>query len=309
MSAKLRAKRPKIKLSKPNFKSVKLWTFAMLIAGLGMLGYSSYIWYSQYFTDNDRIFYGMLDKSLSTASLSKVISQNQGAREESQTFLLRFNPVPIIYSRSNVKQIDQNRQESTVVTETIGEREADFVRYTDIKVPDNPDDTTNYSAVIDQWAKRSSSDEQVNAQFLDEAIFSFIPFGDFNKDQRAELIQLLKDEDVYRLRDGKVKYENGRPIFTASLQIKPSGLVAALKKYNQLTGVGDESLLNPADYDDFHTIGVQVKIDVLSRHLLEISYPGDARVETYEGYGVNRSVKSPDDSISIDELQNRLQQQ
>lgn len=297
-------KRPSI-----NFKSIRLWTFTLLISGLIVLGGGIYLWYTTIFTDEDRIFYGMVEESLKTDSVSRLITQNDSSRTENQNFFVTFTPTPLVNSISTVNQINQNREITTVSTETIGTRTEDFVRYTDINIPSSSGDTTDYSKVVNTWAKRDTNAEQGQGpQFLNEAIFTFIPFGNFPGADRAELMQLIRDKDVYRLgRDGKVVYDNARPVYEVTVSIKPRGLVEVLKRYEEMTGLGDASMLNPDQYADIHNFGIVVKIDMLTRHLRQVSYPGESRVETYEAYGLNRNIVLPETSISIEELQGRLQ--
>ena len=80
---------------------------------------------------------------------------------------------------------------------------------------------------------------------------------------------------------------------------------------DDLRGVprADLSQLDPKAYEDADSITFNVKIDILSRHLKSIEFGGNTtgRVETYSNYGQRRNVGLPDQAISIDELQGRLQ--
>ena len=290
-------------------RSLKLWISVLLIAGLGVLGAGAYLWYNNIFTDEERIFYGMLEKSLETDSITRQITQNEQSRLENQNYFVTFTTNPLVQSKSTVEQIDQNRQKSTVSTETLGTKDADFVRYTNINIPAGSTDKTDYSQVTNIWAKRQTDAESgQNPQFLNEAIFTFILFGNFNQQQKAELLKLIKDQDVYRFgNDGKVTYDNARPLYNVTVSIKPRGLVQVLKKYAEYTGIGDTSMLNPEQYDDKHSFGIQVQIDMLSRHLRQISYPGESRKEVYQAYGLNRNIELPRSAISIEELQSKIQ--
>lgn len=302
-----------LKKLKVNFRSLKLWTSVMLVAGVAVLGAGIYVWYNNIFTDEDRIFYGMIEKSLETDSITRQVAQNQSTRTENQDYYLTFTPTPLVQTQSTIEQIDQTRQKSVVSTETIGTKDADYVQYTDIILPSNSADKTDYSKVLDTWAKRSANSQTgQSAQFLNEAIFTFIPFGNFNQQQKTELMQLIKEKEVYRfgktnLKDGNITYENGRPLYTTTVAIKPRGLVEVLRKYAELTGIGDMAILDPSQYDDRYSFSMTVQIDMLSRHLRQINYPGEQRTEAYLSYGLNRNIELPETSISIEELQAKLQ--
>jgi hypothetical protein len=321
--AKLKLRKPNLKTGKPNFKvkkptkaglksavvSTKFLTIALVILGLGGFGYSGYYWYSNIFIDTDRIFYDMVDKSLNTQSVMRSIEQKAEGRTENQSILVSFSPTISLHSRSTLEQITQSREQSAVSTETIGTKESDYIRYTNIVIPKDEGGKTDYSTVVNTWAKRSNETEgQKQSQFLDEAVFTFIPFGNFPEDKRAELIKIFKEKNVYKITGDKIEWTNGRPILRATVSIQPRGLVEVMREYAKSTGVGNLEQLDPTQYDDKNSFSIQVKVDVISRHLKQITYPTGDRIENYDSYGINRAITPPQNPISIDELQSRLQQ-
>lgn len=290
-----------------NFRSLKLLTVVLLIGGLAGFGTSGYIWYKNVFSNTDRIFYGMVGTSLETDSVTRQVSQDESSRKESQTYFLSFSPQPLIESISTVEQIDQDRNKSSVTTQTIGTKEADYVAYKNINIPDSDKGQTDYSTVINVWAKRQSGAQaEEQAQFLNEAIFTFIPFGNFNQENRDKLVAMIKEKNVYELKNGTISYEGGRPILKVDVSIKPKSLVEVLKEYADITGIGNRELLNPDQYDGSNKFAIQVKVDMISHHLLEIVYPGETRKEVYKAYGLNREITLPSQTISIEELQGRI---
>lgn len=303
-------RKPKLstaRTTKLNVRSVKFLTLSMMVIALGLFGGMGYIWYTKIFTDGDRIFYDMVSSSMETDSVTRHISQNEASRSESQTYLMSFTPQTVIKSTSTVEQIGQDRAKSSVTTETIGLKDVDYVRYTDINIPAS-DDKTDYSKVLNSWAKREANKESGQAaQFLNEAVFTFVPFGNFSTENRATLMDLMKQKKVYVLNNGKITYEDGRPIYTVDVSIKPQGLVEVLKKYADLTGLGNQEMLDPSQYDDSNSFVVKMKVDMLSRHLKQLDYPGETRSESYSGYGLNSVTALPTQTISVEELQSKLQ--
>lgn len=299
-------KKPKVKLS---FNSVKLWTFILLIGGVGIFAAGGYIWYNSIYTNPDRIFFGMINKSLETQSITRSVVQDEASRTETQQYLVTFSPTPIVQSRSTVEQIDQTRNKSSVATETIGKNDVDYVRYTAINIPQTEGEPQqNYSKLLNQWARREASPEQgQQAQFLNEAIFTFVPFGNFSQENRAKLVDMMHEKKVYKLKDGAIKYNSGRPIYEVNVSINPQGLISVLKEYASITGLGSMDQLDPAQYEDSNSFDVKMQIDLMSRHLRQINYPGDTRIETYMAYGLNRKVEPPKNTITLEELQSKLQ--
>lgn len=297
-------KKPKLSL-----RSTKLWTFALLIGGIGIFAAGSYVWYTSIYTNPDRIFYGMINKSLETSSITRSVLQEESGRTETQQYLVTFSPTPMVQSRSKVEQVDETRNKSAVATESIGNNDVDYVRYTAINVPQvEGAPQQDYSKILNTWARREANPEQgQEAQFLNEAIFTFVPFGNFSQENRAKLVNMMQEKKVYQLKSGKIRYENSRPVYEVNVSINPQGLVAVLKEYASLTGLGNMDQLDPTQYENSNSFDVKMEIDMMSRHLRQINYPGDTRVETYMAYGLLRKIESPTNTITLEELQGRIQ--
>lgn len=311
--AKLKLKKPKLKLKKPSkklFTSTKLIASVLVVLGLGGLGYSGYYYYQNIFTDYDRVFYSMIDKSLNTNSVLRSTEQTAANRVDTQTVQLNFAPGPQLHTMSKLEQIASgSRQNSVVETETYADKENDYIQYSNIQIPEADGSFADYSKLLNTWAKRTGDDPDGNSQvqFLNEATFTFIPFGNFSDDQRAMLIGMMKDKKVYKLNQPKINYDEGRPVMTAVASINPKKFVEVMVEYHKLTGVGNLDQLDPEQYEDRNSFSIQVEIDVLSRHLMTIGYPSGDRTERFYAYGVVKELNLPEQTISIEELQGRLQ--
>ncbi len=208
-------------------------------------------------------------------------------------------------SKSTVEQISQDRQRSKVSTLAIGLRDVDYVQYQDISIPASAGGKSDYSKALGTWAKR---DEQTGGtQFLNEALFSFIPFGNLSSEARSEMLQTMKQSKTYKITASDISYQSGRPVMTATIAIKPKGLIQVLRQYAEITGVGDVSQLDPSQYEKAGDVSMDIKIDILSRHLTQLKFGDQARVETYAGYGLNTRIVEPNKTVTIEELQSRLQ--
>ncbi len=303
----MKVKKPTKAGIKKTVKSTKFLAGLLVVMALGGFGYSGYYWWNNSFMDKDEIFYGMLDKSLNTSSVLRTIDQTDSGRTEKQSVYLRYAPGIVFNSVSNLQQVDQNRNLSKVSTESFANKNGDFIRYTDISIANTSNDQADYTKLLNTWAKRSDNTNK-GSQFLNEAAFTFVPFGNFSSEKRAELVNKLKDKKVYQLNGEKISYENGRPIYTAFASISPRGFVDVMRDYARATGVGDVQQLDPEQYDPKNSFTIQIKIDVISRHLKQIEYPGGERTEKYEAYGLFRNIEEPTSYISTEELQDRLQQ-
>lgn len=313
MAKKLSIKKPalkKISIQRPTrqtFTSTKFIATTLILVSLVLLGGSAYVWYNRIFSDTDRVFYGMLSRSLETDSITRTVTQKDSSRTANQTYYIAFSPQTTMESTTVVEQVGQDRQTSSVTTKTIGQKNADYVQYSKISIPQSQSGGSDFSKVLNQWAKRENNPEKgEQAQFLDEAIFTFIPFGNFSQENRADLIEMIKQKNVYTLSNSQISYQEGRPVMQMTVSIKPKALIEVLRQYAEYSGIGDQSLLNPADYEKAANIGVDVKIDMLSRHLTQLDFPGQTRSETYTAYGLNRNIEIPTKTQTIPELQSKL---
>jgi hypothetical protein len=298
------------KLRRPgraSFKSFKVVTSAMLVLSILLLGGAGYVWYKNILTDSDRVFYGMLGKSLQTDSVSRTVTQTSSLRNVKQTYNLTYRPTPIAESQTTIEQVGENRETNTVTTRSIGTKDLDFVQYTDIQIT-NVTGKPETKEILGQWAKRDKNAETGEApQLLSEALFMFIPFGNLSDENKDQLTSKMRENKSYSFKEGKLEMSGLRPVMSYDVAIKPKALVEVLSAYVQETGIGDASQLDPASYAQAEDVHVKITVDVLTRHLKEITFIGDTRAETYASYGVKRNIQLPKDTITISELQTRLQ--
>ncbi len=291
---------------KPNFRSFKVLVSVMVLIGLGLFGFSSYYWYQNIFLKPDNVFWGMIDNSLQASSLTKKVEQTDGTSSQTERYYLQFTPQPLVKTVTDVEQIDKTRNKSSVTSESIGVKDADYLRYTAININKTDDDKTDYSKLLNTWAIRKTDEQKgQKAEALDQVLFTFIPFGNFSADRSTELMNSLKSKNVYSLKTTKLTYENMHPVYNVQLSLKPKSYIEVLNMYAKYSGLGDKETLQASNYDDSKEITVNIKIDALSRQLKEIEYD-NGRVEEYVDYNVFENVELPKNTITIDELQARI---
>lgn len=296
------------RMSKPIAKSKLSFkqTLALLIvATLALFAASGYYFYTKVITDPDRVLSGMLDKSLQTSSVQRTVTQNSGQSGINQAIYLGFTPKVAAQSLS---QLEENNMlgSTKVTTETLGTKDADYVRYNSISIAGKqPNDN---GKIIGVWGKRGGSVESGQPpQFLDEALLSAVPFGNLNATQRKDMKAEIDNAKLYDYSKAEKSYEYGRPVITYTTELDPKALVQVLAKYVETTNVGSASALNPANYEGAQKIQIKIKVDALSRHLKTVEFGGSGRTETYRGYGLSREIEIPKQTIDVNELQTRLQ--
>lgn len=294
------------KIKKPK-KSISFAqsVFLLLFASIGLFGVSGWYWYQNVLTDPQRIISDMLDKSLQTSSVYKTVTQKGDGNDVNQSVYVSFTPQTLAQSITNLKE-DANGAKTSVTTETIGTKNADYVQYSALSISGRNADQ-NFDSVLNTWGKRESSAEsQQPVSFLNDALFAVVPFGNLDTGQRNVLKDEINKVNLYKTEKTKTDFNYGRPFVNYDVNIAPKALVQVLAKYVELTGVGDASELKPELYEDAPDIQVKLQVDMLSRHVRTIEFAGTGRLETYAGYNAKNKVELPTKTISIDELQSRV---
>ena len=294
---------------KTNLKSLtfKQSISLLVLATLFLFGASGYYWYQNVFTNPDRVLSGMLDKSLQTVNVQRQVSQSDNSNSLDQAVYLSFSPDTLSNSQTVLTETT-GQGKTMVTTENLGTPNADYVRYTDIDVSSNQN-KRNFDNIIGVWGKRDNKPETGEAaSFLKDALFSVVPFGNLDNSQRNEIKEEIKKTNLYQYREAKTEYKNGRPVMTYTIDLDPQALVTVLSKHAEITGVGGGSELNPAMYEGAQKVPVKLEVDLLSRHVANVEFLGSGRAEVYRAYNSIRQIEVPEDTIGIDELQNRLQE-
>ncbi len=280
--------------------------FLLVVASVGLLGGSGWYWYQSVFTDPQRILSDMLDKSMQTSSVYRTVSQASDDSRVNQSVYLAFTPVTAAQSSTKLEERSNDGAITSVTTETIGTASTDFVRYSAVNISGKNADQ-NFESVLNTWGKRETDLETgQQVSFLNDALFVVVPFGNLNSQQRADLKQEIRNVKLYDNSQVQTDFKNGRPTTSYDINLEPSALVRVLAKYVKLTGAGAMSELNPEQYEGAPPIQVKIEVDMLSRHINSIAFSGSGRLETYKGYNAKREITLPAQTISVDELQERL---
>lgn len=305
-SKKLRPSLKKVNLRKPSFKKPKLGfrhlVTLLVLASLVLFGVSS--WFA--LTDPEEILDDMLAKSLSTQSITRTVSQKSGQNSAEQTLYVSFSPDTFVHSATKLEEASGRGKTTKVTTETLGTKDADHVRYVSIDVPEGSA-RTNFDNVLNVWGKREKDEKSGRGvSFLNEGIFMIVPFGNLSVEQRKQLVSDINKAELYKYKEARKEFINGRPVMVYKMSVSPEKLVQIIANYVKLTGVGDDSELDPSQYEGSPPVNIEMTVDIMSRHLSNINFSDSKRSESYGPYGLSRPLTLPKDSIDINELQDRL---
>ena len=271
--------------------------------GLILFGLFGSLWWTKIHDSPRRVFADMLVNNLSTTSVTRS-SAAEGPQSYDRVEQLSFTP--FASNRSYVKLSQEAEGAKTSVqTETIGTRSEDYSRHLKIDISQQEGaPSRNFNSVEGVWSKTSLEDGQ--PQYLSQSLQGLLPFANLNAAKRTEIIQLINEQKVYTINyaSTKPKRINGKSAIDYSVSVDPAKYIALLNALNKAIGV-DLGDINPEDYKDQPPISINVVVDKRSRQVLEVVY--GQQKETYSGYGLTSPIEIPEKTISVQELQQRIQ--
>lgn len=281
--------------------SIKLLALIIFIGSAGM-------WITSIYNAPARVFNGMLSNNLSTESVTRVSNtSNNGVPVEKYE---QISFVPQAAART-VINIDQRTSggDSKVMTETVGTQAADFSRYLVIETSQKNDQgkALDYSSVKNLWGKGDSTSGP--PQYYQQAVLGLVPFANLNDDDRQKVLKAITEKKAYTVDYSKVapKKVGKYAALVFPVKVDTAGYIEVLKVLGKSIGLGDLADLDPAAYKDAPPIELSLVVDKASRQLIELDYVGSDQKETYTSYGLSAPVVQPTKTISVDELQQKVQ--
>lgn len=276
-----------------------------LFLGVALFIIMAIIYWAFVFNSKQNIFESMLSNSLSTTGVTKVLNQdNQGGSLE-QLSQAQFGSQNIVEVKTTIIQGEEDNQ-TKVVSKTIATPNENYSRYDEISTPLS-EGSPDFSNVTNVWGVQLS-EEGGNAVFS-ESVFGIVLFGNLQLDQKDEMLRFMDDKLVYTPNYDNVGSEqvNGRSAFVYEVSMNTKSYAELVKKYDELLGLDLFGALNPDDYETTPSIDVKLFVDKKSRQLLKVEYE-DGRAEEFTGYGIQKEIEIPENPISRNELEAKLQE-
>ncbi len=284
----------------------------ILLAAVVVLAATAISWFYYVQGNADRVFWGTIDNNLKTTSFTRTIKEDDGSQSTNQVIQTFTSPKQVSASKTT---ITYGAAESGVVvsTDNIGTPTTDYVRYSSIKT--NQKSTTghplNFSDVLNVWGKSDPQQPgQTTGQQYNESVLSAIPFGNLGGTQRKALISQIKNTQAYNYSVVSVKHSGvlRRPTYVFRVQVKASAYIDILKSYAKATGLTQLDAVDASQYASSQPIEVDITVDGWSHQIKQVVYGGGARTEQISAYNSLRKLPAlPSQTISVDELQTRLQ--
>ena len=281
----------------------------LFVVGIIILLLSFFSWWLFVRNTAQNTFESMLSNGFRTSSVTRQVLQDSGSQKLDQIIRLQTQTKHTAHGKTLLTQ--KVGEEATIIeTESIGTPTSDFVRYTKITTDQkNPrGEKIEFDKVLGVWGKSDvTSEDSIGDLYSDTALGLFL-FGDFSSSQRESLLGNIKENNVYETNYGSAKKitKDGRNYYAYNVSIKPSAYVKLLKEYGQYVGIAQLENLNPENYENADPLTFNVTVDILSQRLSSISSIGGERTESFSGYGIIDPIEIPTDTISLPDLQRRL---
>lgn len=290
------------------------WAYALGIVALLLAGW---LWWSKIFLNPERVFWGMIDNSLSTRAVTIETTQDTGRSKVTQLVQVELGATNRAHSLSTLTQGN-----TEIKTEIIGTRDTDYTRYRSIKTDQKKDNGQPLAVnkVLNLWSKSADiaqSETQTSGhQLFAQATLGIglpigsvpVPIGEVTPEQRAAMSKHIKDERVYDVsfKDVKKERQNGRLVYVYDVKIQTILYVRLMKDFARNLGLKELDMVDPNSYQATQPLQVRLSIDPYARRLVGVRNGQQGYSQHYKAYGLPVNVELPKDAITTTELQQRL---
>lgn len=278
--------------------------------GVVLLVVAGAVWCYQVGKDPERVFWSMVNQSLTTNGVTVEVDQNRGQVSAHQFAQYSFGATNMSRSVTSVSQPG-----TKVKNESLGTQKADYTRYLAIATDQKnaSGKVMDFSKVIGVWGKNT---EDSTPQLFAQSALGIglplgglaVPIGSLNPDARRELIDQIRHDELYKINFSKVKKErkDGRLLYTYTTTVKPVDYAGMMIRFAKAVGMHNLDDVQTANFVNQPEFDLTLTVDVRSRHLVAAETEGGAAKQTYSSYDVPVNVTAPAKTISFSALQQRL---
>ncbi len=281
----------------------------LVAAGIVLLAIVVWVWWHFVYSGTNRVFFGAVENSLRTTSVSKLVTQSSAGQSLEQKLEITTGPNHLVRGQTTITENFQG--DTTIKTTAIGSPKVDYVSYSSIDTNQKTKSGKNldFSNIIGVWGKNQPANKLLTTgELYSEAVLGAVPIGSLPAQERSEVMNFIQKNSVYEFDKSKVskKLQNGRPVYGYDVTVKPEYYVGMLKSFARSAGLTQLDNIDPKNYKDSPPIKVKINVDVWSHQISSIGY-SEGRHEQLGSYGVVRNIQTPEKTISLEKLQKRLQ--
>lgn len=302
-------RRLKLRLSTINYKKLAL---RMSVLAVVLVVGAGYIAYTRLYLTKERRFWQAIQNSMSTQSFVREVTSGGTGNRTVEKTRLNFGAEASIDKISSVSAKSAT-SESNVTTRSIMTPSAQYISYSNIFTTEKKasGEPFNFDSVNGIWAVQAQGTtpqelDQLKLEYVQQQV-SIVPFGNLNAATRRTIINELKQSDVYEIDyTNIVKQEvEGKTYMAYPVRVKLRQYVAILQKHFDAMGFGMFPSLDPSQYAEKSRYNATLLLDLNSSTLRGISSSNQS--EIYTNYGVSQKAPIPDKTVSLEDLQSKLQ--
>jgi hypothetical protein len=301
----LPTKIPKVKISFTKSLITKL----VVIAGLIVFAGAGWFWWQEVYTSPERVFWGAIENSLKSQSVTRQIARNVDSQQPDQFLRLHTSPVQGVVGANKYYQ-SGDRSVPTMVTETIGTLEGDFIRILELTSSNPNEPTPDLANIRGVWADATPQGfGGKTPQLFSQFSLGIVPLGRLTAAQRAEVIASMHKEKVYDVDFKNVERirDNNRSAYVYNVQVRTEPYLIILQRFASFMGMDQLENIDPSQYRDSPPLEFRFLIDSMSHQLIGTQRAGGETIR-YHSYGLLAPpVQAPRDYLPLEELQQRLQ--
>jgi hypothetical protein len=292
-------------------RAYKYSTAIITAAAVLLVVISGLVWWYFVHLSPSRVFWGAMENNLRVPSVTKHVTASQGGQNLDQYIRLQLGSTNAADWLVTLKQ-----QNSTVVTESVGTPTTGYVRYIKAATSQKHQDGSayNFNNVLNVWAKADNASTDSLSQLFSQTILDISkvpapPIGNLPPEYQQNLLDFMHDQSVFAPDYTHMKREtlDGRSVYVYDVKVSLMPYARMMQAFAHDTGLKDLDNLDPTQFRSAEPVKLRFVIDAAGHQLREITSEDQAFKQTYDSYGLTNPIEIPRSTISVTELQKRLQ--
>lgn len=284
-----------------NYKSIIISAVAV---GLLLFIGGGWSWWHLVYSSPKNTFQRMISSSLSSPSSTKVQKNDSDIVEESKKSIQRNTPNAIVKTET---ASSKKGTDLAIAEESIASLHEEYSKYTVLNI-EKQNGRQNYNDIIGVWSRVDDEAAKDDVQSVARSIFNVVPIVQLTESDRQEIVQYIKDNNVYTVDYDSVKRMNvdGRPHYIYAIEMNTYEYVSMLKKLAGKLNMHLFDNINADNYKNSQPAKFNFDVDVWSGQLVSFDTADGSSKQEYGAYGIQVPINFPKNYISKDEFQNKI---
>lgn len=252
-----------------------------------------------------RVFYDALSGNLDLKGVMCTVSKSSSGQSSDQQLWLDLKG-----TRTTLVTTTLSQNGTKVTTQDINTQGADYVRYTRVatNAKDKAGKSLDVSKILNVWAKKS---ESANTPMLGQVALGgcIVPLVSVPTDKQAAFSKQLSQGIIFQTDFSKSTYHwrFDEPYREYTVTVDPDQYIPFMKQVDQAYGLHALDKVSSSNYQQKTPQRLMFRIGAGSHRIQNIWYTDRSQTFTFSHYDERPYVAIPVHTISITDLQQRLQ--